>query len=142
LRGSGNTATTSGADAVETTFQMHGMTVVVVDDQPDSCELLAALFEREGARVVQCDSAESALGVLTDVAANLLIADIAMPDIDGYELIRRVRATQPALPAVAVSAYARPQDRRRALSAGYDRYCAKPVEAPQLLRVVRNVMPA
>ena len=124
----------------ESDFRMHGMTVLVVDDQQDSCELLAALFDRLGARVVQCDSAESALGVLTDVEANLLIADIAMPDIDGYELIRRVRTTHPALPAIAVSAYARPQDRRRALSAGFDGYCAKPVEAPQLLRAVRDVM--
>ena len=121
-------------------FRMHGMTVLVVDDQQDSCELLAALFERHGARVVQCDSAESALGVLNDVEANLLIADIAMPDIDGYELIRRVRSTHTALPAIAVSAYARPQDRRRALAAGFDGYCAKPVEAPQLLRAVRDVM--
>ena len=121
-------------------FRMHGLTVLVVDDQRDSCELLAALFERHGARVVQCDSAESALGVLTDVEANLLIADIAMPDIDGYELIRRVRVSHPTLPAIAVSAYARPQDRRRALSAGFDGYCAKPVEAPQLLRAVRSVM--
>ena len=121
-------------------FRLHGTTVLIVDDQQDSCELLAALFERHGARVVQCDSAESALGVLTDVEANLLIADIAMPDIDGYELIRRVRTTHPALPAIAVSAYARPQDRRRALTAGFDGYCAKPVEAPQLLRAVRSVM--
>jgi signal transduction histidine kinase/CheY-like chemotaxis protein len=121
-------------------FRMHGMTVLVVDDQQDSCELLAALFERHGARVVQCDSAESALGVLNDVEADLLIADIAMPDIDGYELIRRVRSSHTALPAIAVSAYARPQDRRRALSAGFDDYCAKPVEAPQLLRAVRDVM--
>jgi signal transduction histidine kinase/CheY-like chemotaxis protein len=121
-------------------FPMHGMTVVVVDDQADSCELLAALFERHGARVVQCDSAESALGVLTDIEANLLIADIAMPDIDGYELIRRVRVTHAALPAIAVSAYARPQDRRRALTAGFDSYCTKPVEAPQLLRAVRDIM--
>jgi CheY-like chemotaxis protein/two-component sensor histidine kinase len=121
-------------------LRMHGMTVLVVDDQQDSRELLAELFERQGARVVQCDSAESALGVLSEVDANLLIADIAMPDIDGYELIRRVRASHATLPAIAVSAYARPQDRRRALAAGFDGYCAKPVEAPQLLRAVRSVM--
>ena len=125
---------------VNSEFSMHGMTVLIVDDQPDSCELLAAMFERQGARVVQCDSAASALGVLTDIEANLLIADIAMPDVDGYELIRRVRATHAALPAIAVSAYARPQDRRRALAAGYDGYCAKPVEASQLLRAVREVV--
>jgi CheY-like chemotaxis protein len=125
---------------VDCDLRMHGMTVLVVDDQPDSCELLAALFERQGARVVQCDSAESALGVLADIEANLLVADIAMPDIDGYELIRRVRSSHSTLPAIAVSAYARPQDRRRALAAGYDGYCAKPVETPQLLRAVRDVM--
>jgi thioredoxin reductase len=60
--------------------------------------------------------------------------------IDGYELIRRVRATHPSLPAIAVSAYARPQDRRRALAAGYDGYCTKPVDAVQLLHAVRDVM--
>jgi len=124
----------------ERDFNMHGMTVLIVDDQADSCELLAALLEGHGARVIQCDSAQSALGVLTDIEANLLVADIAMPDIDGYELIRRVRRSHAALPAVAVSAYARPEDRRRALAAGYDGYCAKPVEAPQLLRAVRAVM--
>jgi signal transduction histidine kinase/CheY-like chemotaxis protein len=121
-------------------LNMDGMTVLIVDDEPDSCELLAALLERHGARVIQCDSAESALGVLTDIEANLLVADIAMPDIDGYELIRRVRRSHRALPAIAVSAYARPEDRRRALAAGYDGYCAKPVEAAQLLRAVRTVI--
>lgn len=131
---------TTPPDAAERDVDMYGMTVVVVDDQPDSCELLAALFESHNARVVQCNSAESALGVLTDVQAHLLIADIAMPDVDGYELIRRVRAAHASLPAIAVSAYARPQDRRRALSAGYDGYCTKPVDAVQLIHAVRDVM--
>jgi PAS domain S-box-containing protein len=130
----------SSAEPSQLEFPMHGMTVLVVDDQRDSCELLGALFERHGARVVQCESAESALGALADVHAHLLVADIAMPDVDGYELIRRVRESHAALPAIAVSAYARPQDRRRALAAGYDGYCAKPVEAPQLLRAIRDVM--
>jgi signal transduction histidine kinase len=119
---------------------LEGLTVLIVDDHVDSCELLGALFEQHGARVVQCDSAESALGVLADLDADLLVADIAMPDIDGYELIRRVRSSNVTLRAIAVSAYARPQDRRRALAAGFDAYCAKPVEAPQLLRAVREVM--
>ena len=123
-------------------FSLQGMTVMIVDDQADSCELLATLLESHGARVIQCDSAQSALGVLTEIEANLLVADIAMPDIDGYELIRRIRRSHGALPAIAVSAYARPEDRRRALAAGYDRYCAKPVETPQLLRAIREVMQA
>jgi CheY-like chemotaxis protein len=130
----------ASAGVVPPDLQMHGMTVLIVDDHRDSGELLGALFERHGARVVQCESAESALGALASVEAHLLVADIAMPDIDGYELIHRVRQSYAALPAIAVSAYARPQDRRRALAAGYDGYCAKPVEAPQLLRAVRDVL--
>jgi signal transduction histidine kinase/CheY-like chemotaxis protein len=121
-------------------LQLHGMTIVVVDDQPDSCELLATLFEQYGAQVVQCNGAVPALEALRGRQVHLLLADIAMPDVDGYELIRRVRTAHAGVPAIAVSAYARPQDRRRALAAGYDGYCAKPVEATQLLQAVRDVM--
>jgi CheY-like chemotaxis protein len=63
-----------------------------------------------------------------------------MPDVDGYELIARVRRERARLPAVAVSAYARLEDRNRALAAGYDAYCAKPFEADQLLRLVHAVL--
>jgi CheY-like chemotaxis protein len=70
----------------------------------------------------------------------LLIADIAMPDVDGYELIARVRQSCERVPAVAVSAYARPEDRRRALAAGYDGYCCKPIETGTFLRTVREVL--
>jgi CheY-like chemotaxis protein len=63
-----------------------------------------------------------------------------MPDMDGYELITRVRDRHPRVPAVAVSAYARPQDRKRAFDAGYDGYCAKPVDTGELLRTVRDVL--
>ena len=121
---------------------LEGSTVMVVDDQHDSRALLGALLERCGATVVQCDSAESAVVRLKSPGVQLLVADIAMPDVDGYELIRRVRKTCGRLPAVAVSAYARPQDRARALTAGFNGYCAKPIEAAQFLRTVREVMRA
>jgi CheY-like chemotaxis protein len=115
----------------------------VVDDQPDSREVLARLLEQRGARVRQCDSASSALRILdTEPPVQLLIADIAMPEIDGYELIRRIRASGSELPAIAVTAIVRPSDRERALAEGYAAYCPKPVEGAALAQVVRCVVSA
>jgi CheY-like chemotaxis protein len=70
----------------------------------------------------------------------LLVADIAMPEIDGYELIQRIRQLDIGVPAVAVSAYARAEDRGRALALGYDDYCAKPVEPSEFLSRIRQIM--
>jgi CheY-like chemotaxis protein len=114
--------------------------VLVVDDQPDSRELLAAILHRCGADVRQCESADDALSALAESGVHLLVADIAMPDVDGCELIGRLRQRRIDIPALAVSAYARPQDRKRALAAGYDGYCAKPIETTEFLHAVRNVL--
>jgi PAS domain S-box-containing protein len=121
-------------------LRLDGAKVVVVDDQRDSCELLAALFEQCGAQVVQCANAPAALSTLLSSSVQLLVADIAMPDVDGYDLIRQVRQIDARLPAVAVTAYAYPQDRVKALAAGFTAYCAKPIDATHFLRIVRNVM--
>jgi PAS domain S-box-containing protein len=121
-------------------LRLDGAKVVVVDDQRDSCELLAALFEQCGAEVVQCANAPAALSTLLSSSVQLLVADIAMPDVDGYDLIRQVRQIDARLPAVAVTAYAYPQDRLKALAAGFTAYCAKPIDATHFLRIVRNVM--
>jgi PAS domain S-box-containing protein len=121
-------------------LRLDGARVVVVDDQRDSCELLAALFEQCGAQVVQCANAPAALSTLLSSSVQLLVADIAMPDVDGYDLIRQVRQIDARLPAVAVTAYAYPQDRLRALAAGFTAYCSKPIDATHFLRIVRNVM--
>ncbi len=121
-------------------LRMEGATVVVVDDQADSRELLAILLDRCGAHVVQCHGAEAALKALDTSGVHLLVADIAMPHMDGYQLIERVRQSQPALPAIAVSAYARPEDRAKALAAGYNAYCVKPLDGPELLRTIRGVL--
>jgi PAS domain S-box-containing protein len=121
-------------------LRLDGSTVVVVDDQRDSRDLLGALLEQWGARVLRCDSAESALDALNTVPVHLLVADIAMPDVDGYELIRCVRQLTNRMPAVAVSAYARPQDLSRAIASGYNGYCAKPIEASLFLQTIREIM--
>jgi PAS domain S-box-containing protein len=120
--------------------RLTGLTVLVVDDQRDSRELLAALCEERGAQVRQCDSAAAALEVLDQGPVDLLVADIAMPDVDGYELIGQVRDRHDGIPAVAVSAYARLEDRVRALAAGYDGYCAKPLDARVFLRTIDDLL--
>jgi CheY-like chemotaxis protein len=114
--------------------------VLVVDDQADSREMLAMLLEQRGATVVQRDSAESALAFLGDAPVDVMIADIAMPGIDGYELLQRLRARGNRTPAIALTAFARADDQRRALECGYDHYLAKPVDAASLVRTVRCVM--
>jgi len=116
--------------------------VLVVDDEHDSRELLCTLLERCGAHVVACDSAASGLSMLEERPIQLIVADIAMPELDGYELIRRARRIRNGIAAVAVSAYARPEDRSKALEAGYDAYCPKPLDASDFIQMVHGVMKA
>jgi PAS domain S-box-containing protein len=119
--------------------RLHGRRVLVVDDQPDSRELAAMLLEASGAEVLQSETALDALAVLEARTVHLLVADIAMPEMDGCELITRVRKTW-HMPAVAVSAYARLQDRRRALAAGFTAYYAKPIDAARFIDLVADVL--
>jgi PAS domain S-box-containing protein len=121
-------------------LRLDGVTVLVVDDEKDSRELLAAVFGRCGAEVVRSGSAREALALLAKMPVSLMIADIAMPEVDGCELLQRARQIDQVMPAIAVSAYARAEDRQRALAAGYDGYCAKPVETSELLQIVRSVL--
>jgi PAS domain S-box-containing protein len=134
------TRAAAGAPGDEQALRLDGRRVLVVDDHRDSRELLAAVFDAQGADVVQYDSAAAVVAHLASSDVHLIVADIAMPEVDGYELIRRVRQLRRAVPAVAVSAYARPEDRCRALAAGYDAYCAKPFTAAEVLRVVGQVL--
>ena len=115
-------------------------TLLVVDDQVDSREMIAAFLEQRGATILQCDSAEGALEILSTTKVDLLIADIAMPHIDGYELLRSARASGCQVPAIAVTAFARSEDRRLALDAGYTSYLAKPVDGIELVRTVHDLL--
>ncbi|RPJ62659.1 MAG: PAS domain S-box protein [Acidobacteria bacterium] len=120
--------------------RLAGIRVLVVDDDPDARELLATVLEHEGAITLQAASALEALASLEPFQPHLLIADIGMPGEDGYGLVRRLRSMAPApisrIPAIAVTAYARPEDQATALSAGYTRHVPKPVDPPALLEVV------
>ena len=119
--------------------QLDGLELLVIDDEPDSRDMLVALLEAQGATVVHRASAQSGLELLARRHVHLVIADIAMPGVDGYEFILRLRADGNQTPAVAVTAFARPDDRRRALQAGYSGYLAKPIDADALARTVRQV---
>jgi CheY-like chemotaxis protein len=98
------------------------------------------LLEERGADVARCESATSALALASSHPFQLLVADIAMPDIDGYELIRRLRARGIDMPAIAVTADAGPDDRQQALAAGFTDYRSKPVDATDFLHTVRALV--
>ncbi len=123
------------------TLRLDGVLVLVVDDERDSRELVVALLEGVGARVFACESARAALDHLRSNVTDILVADLAMPEMDGYALIEQVRQTHRALPALAVSAHARLEDRRRALSCGFNGYCSKPLSTGEFLRLVRDALP-
>jgi len=122
--------------------RMDGVKVLVVDDDKDSREFLVALFDQHGADVRQCGSAASTLDLLASTAVDLIVADLGMPHVDGYQLIQQVRQMGCRTPAIAVSAYTRPEDRARALAAGYNGYAPKPLETTVLLLAVDGVLKA
>jgi CheY-like chemotaxis protein len=134
----------SAAAAAEACKSLQGARVLVVDDQEDARELLNRLFLECGARVETVPSAAEALEVVRRARPDVLVSDLGMPGEDGYEMVRRLRALPPeeggAIPAAAVSALARPEDRRRALEAGYQVHLAKPVEPAELLAAVARLV--
>jgi signal transduction histidine kinase len=114
---------------------LSGVKVLVVDDDRDTRDLLTQALSASGARVTTADSAEQAFRRLDTEAPDILISDIGMPDEDGFSLIRRIRelpGDTRHIPAIALTAYARPEDRDEALDAGYQMYFAKPVEIADL----------
>lgn len=119
---------------------LKGYTILVVDDAADTRELMTEALWQYGAKIITSASVTEALAILERQHIDLLISDIEMPNRDGYSLIREVRAKEreqeKRLPAVALTAHARAIDRQRALSAGYDRHVAKPVEITELLEVI------
>ncbi|MEO7157210.1 MAG: ATP-binding protein, partial [Vicinamibacterales bacterium] len=123
-----------------------GVTVLVVDDEEDARDLVGTALRAKGAEVTLAANAADALALVGSRAFMALVSDIGMPHTDGYELIRRIRATTGArgvrLPAVALTAYSREQDRRRALDSGFDAYVAKPVDPEELVQRVASVVSA
>jgi PAS domain S-box-containing protein len=119
---------------------LSGVNVLLVDDDTDTLELMATALSKRQANVTAVSSAGDAIQAIRNNRPDVLISDIAMPEEDGYDLIERVRALEDGqsqtIPAVAITAYAKEEDRRRALSSGFQIYLAKPIELSELISVV------
>jgi signal transduction histidine kinase len=124
---------------------LEGIRVLVVDDEPDTREVIAEILRRSHAVVETAASAESALAQMLQARPDVLVSDIAMPERDGYDLIRNLQEIpslqEPPIPAIALTAYARDEDRVRALSAGFRFHIAKPVDPAVLVSAVANAFP-
>jgi PAS domain S-box-containing protein len=121
---------------------LSGLKILFVDDEPDARALVKRLLEECGAEVTTAASALQALDLLTACKPQLVISDIGMPDIDGYEFLRKLRQrSEPSakVPAIALTAFARSEDRTRALRAGYINHVAKPIEPSELLATIAVV---
>jgi CheY-like chemotaxis protein len=123
---------------------LAGVKALVVDDQADARILICRLIEEHGGRCILAESGPDALAKVTDEDVNILVSDIGMPEFDGYELIRQIRALHDSrlrnLPAIALTAYARTDDRQRALLAGYQMHVAKPVEPRELVAGIASLL--
>jgi PAS domain S-box-containing protein len=120
-----------------------GVRVLIVEDDPETRDILAAILERAGFSYRVATRASEALSVLDDWQPDVIVSDIGMPDMDGYEFARQLRARPPAqggnIPALAVSAFARAEDRELALRSGYQAHVAKPVEPGDLVKLIAEL---
>jgi CheY-like chemotaxis protein len=124
-------------------FNLNGVKVLIVDDEPDARQLIKRMLVQCQAEVIVAANAAEGLALLTSERPNVIVSDIGMPERDGYQLIRDVRklpASQGGqTPAVALTAFARSEDRTRAMVAGYHMHISKPVEPQELLATVARL---
>jgi PAS domain S-box-containing protein len=141
---------TEGAISPGAAFSLEGVSVLVVDDQEEARVVLTQALSKYGARVTAVSSGAEALALLSDPSSSkrpdALILDIAMPDEDGYTVLKKVRALEDRqgaaadrIPAIALTAYARSEDRLRALKSGFNMHVAKPVEPAELAVVIASL---
>jgi signal transduction histidine kinase len=122
---------------------LSGLRVLLVDDEPEARQIISTVIARTGAEIRACRSAQEALSTLTEWRPDVLLSDIAMPDEDGYSFIKQVRTLGEehggGIPAAALTAYARDEDRNRALAAGYQMHIAKPVSSSHLITMIARL---
>jgi CheY-like chemotaxis protein len=122
---------------------LSGVKVLIVDDEPDALEVLRRQLVDVDAEVYAAADADDALTLLAQAHPHVIVSDIGMPQRDGLWLIAQIRLREVAsgehLPAIALTAFARPEDRTRALEAGYDHHLAKPVEYAELVSLIATL---
>ncbi len=123
--------------------QLEGLKILIIDDEPDALELTAFILTDQNAKVFTADSVDKALEIYETEKLDALISDIGMPEKDGFELMREIRkrtnGQKPAIPTIALTAYAREEDSRKALKAGFDAYLPKPVEPEKLIETIIEI---
>ena len=123
---------------------LAGAELLVVDDEPDTRELVATILEAAGAHVITSNSAAEALEALKSRRPDAIVSDIGMPGEDGFSLIQRIRDSSDEstrfIPALALTAYARGEDRRRARAAGFQMFLSKPIHPEELIKVIGELL--
>lgn len=114
--------------------------ILLVDDEPQTREVLSVILRQSGALVISAGSVREALEKYIELKPDIVISDLGMPTEDGYELVRRVRVMGEKTPMIALTAYAREEDRRRCVSAGFQRHVTKPVDPPRLVSAINEVL--
>lgn len=122
--------------------RLDGAHVFIVDDEPDARELLRRVLEDQGAQVTAFASVEAVLAALRASRPSIIVSDVGMPGMDGYQLIRALRAQlrDDRVPALALTAFARAEDRKRSLAAGYQAHLAKPFDVAELILVIAGLL--
>jgi CheY-like chemotaxis protein len=133
----------AAATGGEATSQLGGLRVLIVDDDVEGREAMAAVLQNRGAKVIAASTSEEALEAMGREHPDVLLSDIEMPGEDGHSLIRKVRALPPDrggdIPAAALTAYARGEDREKALLAGFQVHVSKPVQPDELTAIISEL---
>ncbi|WP_375539704.1 hybrid sensor histidine kinase/response regulator [Oscillatoria sp. FACHB-1407] len=125
-------------------LSLNGIKILIVDDEPDTRELVVFVLEQQGAQVAAAMSAPEALLILPQTRPDILLSDIGMPDMDGYMLIRQVRTLAPeqggTIPAIALTAYAGDTNQQQVLAAGFQKHISKPIEPEALVQAIAHLV--
>jgi CheY-like chemotaxis protein len=131
------------SDREGTSKALNGLKVMLVEDEFDTREMVAEGLAQSGAAMLQAASGAEALRVISRQTPDVLISDIGMPDMDGYELMRKIRTECPpgirTIPAVALTAFATEEDKESCLQAGYQAYLVKPVTIGELVTAIASL---
>jgi PAS domain S-box-containing protein len=143
-QGAAKTKNTTTAKIKPDLTSLQGIRVLVVDDDLDNRKLLTILLEQHQAEVMTVASAMEVSSVLKGFKPDILVSDIGMPDVDGYTLLRSIRCLSPEqggqIPAIAVTAYARPEEAQQALACGFQRHLSKPIDANELVSAIAELV--
>jgi signal transduction histidine kinase len=120
--------------------KLRGARILIVDDDPGACDVLVRLLVQTGAQAEWVHSGQEALDRIAVDAPDILLCDVGLPEMDGFTVIQRLREAGETIPAIAVTAFARSEDRIRTLQAGFDMHLSKPVDARELLTSIETLL--